>query len=76
MSKVERVITVPCACLPDQSIGGGTATTEFYPGKGKAVAAVIEHVINHDPHWCVHWKGRHIVSVIAAGQQFGGSKPG
>lgn len=75
-NRVQEIITVGCSCIPNQSIGGGKATTEFYPGKRKAVIAVVTHVLNDDPYWCVHWRGKHIVSVIIDGQQFGGQPLG
>ena len=68
-----KIIFVPCNCQPDQSIGGRYAKTEWYEEKAEAVKAVINHVINANLHWCVHLQGKHIVSVRANGDWYGGT---
>jgi hypothetical protein len=70
--KKAKLICVPCNCQRDQSIGGRHTKTEWYDEKAAAVKAVVSHVINANPYWCVHLQGKHVTSVRVGGVWYGG----
>ena len=72
--KVDELTFVYCNCKSDQSIGGRRTKTEYYDNQVEVAKAVRDHVMNEDRHWAVHFKGKHVVSVVIDGYRWGGMK--